>query len=111
MEWGGVTFKRCKDWGKKLINLKIFLLVYLIWNLYVMSVMRNDKHRAKKHMWRVPELTLLLLGIGFGGFGLYTGMKLFHHKTSHLKFVVGVPIIMLLNIIVIGCLYYIGIII
>lgn len=94
-----------------MISIRIFSLVYLIWNLYVMTIMRSDKRRAKKHMWRVPELTLLLMGVGFGGIGLYTGMKVFHHKTSHLKFVMGVPFIILLNIIVIGFLFYFGIII
>ncbi|SPF43505.1 conserved membrane hypothetical protein [Candidatus Desulfosporosinus infrequens] len=91
-----------------MLILKIFLIVYVIWNAYVFVAMGRDKRRAKLHRWRTPEASLLLMGVAFGGVGLYAGMKYFHHKTAHLKFMIGAPIAILVNILVIGFLYYIG---
>jgi uncharacterized membrane protein YsdA (DUF1294 family) len=61
--------------------------------------MRIDKQRAHKGQWRISEANLLLKGLALGAVGLYAGMKVFHHKTSHLKFVVGVPLLIVINII------------
>ena len=88
------------------LSLKIFLACYIIWNFYVFAAMGRDKRRAKLNRWRIPETNLLLMGVALGGVGLYTGMKGFHHKTSHTKFVVGAPLLILLNIFTIGLLVY-----
>ena len=47
---------------------------------------------------RVPELTLLGLAAIGGSVGVLMAMKLFHHKTLHLKFKYGVPLILLLQV-------------
>ena len=91
-----------------MLSLKIFLVVYFSWNVYVFIAMGRDKRRAKLHRWRIPESSLLFMGAVLGGIGLYAGMKFFHHKTSHSKFVIGAPILILINILVIGFLYYAG---
>ena len=70
--------------------------------------MWRDKRRAKLHRWRIPEASLLLMGAALGGIGLYAGMKYFHHKTAHSKFVIGAPVLVLANLFVIGLLYYLG---
>lgn len=57
-----------------------------------------DKLCAIRKWWRVPELTLLgLVAIG-GSVGALVAMKLFHHKTLHLKFKYGVPLILALQV-------------
>jgi len=89
-----------------LLYLKIFLLFYIIWNTFVFLAMRNDKRRARKGQWRISEANLLFKGFIFGGIGLYAGMKVFHHKTSHAKFVIGVPLLIVVNLLEIGLLYY-----
>ena len=91
-----------------LLSLKIFLVVYVIWNVYVFMAMWRDKRRAKLHLWRIPEASLLSMGAALGGVGLYAGMKYFHHKTAHPKFVVGAPVLILANILIISFLYYLG---
>jgi len=88
--------------------LQIFLVVYVIWNLYVFMAMWRDKRRAKLHRWRIPEANLLFMGAALGGLGLYAGMKYFHHKTAHRKFILGAPALILTNVLVIGFLYYAG---
>ena len=84
------------------------MVVYVLWNSYVFMAMGRDKRRAKRHQWRISEASLLFMGAALGGIGLYTGMIYFRHKTSHLKFMIGAPILILGNVLVIGFLYYAG---
>ena len=58
-----------------------------------------DKLCAIRKWWRVPELTLLLIASVGGSIGAFAAMRLFHHKTLHLKFKYGVPLIMVLQIV------------
>lgn len=51
-----------------------------------------DKIFAKKHMWRVPEATLMLLGFLGGALPMYITMTVIRHKTKHKKFMIGLPI-------------------
>lgn len=57
-----------------------------------------DKLCAIRKCWRVPELTLLGLAAIGGSVGALVAMKLFHHKTLHLKFKYGVPLILALQV-------------
>lgn len=50
-----------------------------------------DKRRAKKHLRRIPERTLLLLPLLGGSVGGILGMAAFHHKTRHWYFRIGLP--------------------
>lgn len=78
--------------------MQIILALLVTLNLCGIVIMAYDKHRAKRGQWRVQEKTLLLV-TGFGGsLGILAGMILFHHKTKHLKFVLGVPLIILLQV-------------
>ena len=53
-----------------------------------------DKWKAKKNRWRVRESTLLIVAALGGSIGSLAGMYLFRHKTQHLKFTLGVPLIL-----------------
>lgn len=53
-----------------------------------------DKSRAKRHAWRVPEKSLFLLAVIGGSVGAIAGMYIFHHKTKHWYFVIGMPAIL-----------------
>ncbi len=91
-----------------MLSLKIFAVVYVLWNGYVFMAMGRDKRRAKRHQWRTPEASFLLMGAALGGVGLYAGMKYFRHKTAHTKFLIGAPLLLVGNVILVGFLYYAG---
>lgn len=76
-----------------------FLLYLLIINASGLLSMLVDKCKAKKNLWRVPEATLLTIAVAGGSIGTLAGMYLFRHKTRHAKFYLGVPAIILLQII------------
>ena len=79
-------------------NLRIILFAWLAAiSLVAAAVTVSDKIRAKKHSRRVPELTLFALA-GLGGSVLmFLTMLLIRHKTKHVKFMLGLPIIMVLQ--------------
>ena len=75
-----------------------FLIWYLgIINVIAIAVYGWDKLCAIQDRWRVPEKTLLAIAVIGGSLGALFAMSLFHHKTLHLKFKYGVPVIMLLQ--------------
>lgn len=51
----------------------------------------HDKHRARQHGRRVPERTLMLVGLLGGAPAMYTTMRIIRHKTLHRKFMWGLP--------------------
>lgn len=78
---------------------KITVIYLLIINLIGFLVMLIDKNRAIHHEWRISEKNLLLVSLIGGSIGMFTGMYVFKHKTKHLKFTLGVPVIFILQII------------
>ncbi|MGN0436555.1 MAG: DUF1294 domain-containing protein [Wujia sp.] len=62
----------------------------------------TDKKRAVNNQWRIPESRLLCLAFAFGGLGAWMGMLHFRHKTKHKKFVILVPIALVVQVAVIG---------
>jgi len=76
------------------------LLVYLfIVNALGFTLMLADKHKAKKNLWRIPEATLMGVAAIGGSFGSLLGMYLVRHKTKHLKFTLGIPVILAVQIV------------
>lgn len=57
-----------------------------------------DKLWAKKGRWRVPERSLILIAAAGGSIGAIAAMKVWHHKTKHNKFRLGLPAILLAQI-------------
>ena len=82
------------------------IIVLLIWNVLVMLVYGLDKLKARKGAWRIPEKTLILMAALMGGVGAYAGMKVFHHKTKHKLFNIGVPFCILLNVAIAAAILY-----
>lgn len=56
-----------------------------------------DKLQAKRGRFRVSEKTLFILSIIGGSVGAYTAMRLVRHKTRHKRFMIGLPLIILLQ--------------
>ena len=68
-------------------------------NLTAFVLYGVDKQKAKKHLWRIPEATLIGVALLGGSVGALTGMRVFHHKTRHIKFYVGIPVILVVQLI------------
>lgn len=76
-----------------------YLLIYLlILNAAGFLLMLIDKKKAQLGSWRIRESTLMTVAVLGGSIGSLTGMKLFRHKTKHLKFTLGIPVILALQI-------------
>lgn len=75
----------------------IFILYLCIINLAAFFLMASDKRRARKGLWRIPEKTLFLSAVLGGSAGALLGMYIFHHKTRHWYFVIGMPLILILQ--------------
>ncbi len=76
------------------------MLVYLfLINAAAFVLMLADKHKARKNLWRIPEATLLLVAVFGGSIGSLLGMYAFRHKTRHLAFTVGIPVILAMQVI------------
>ena len=81
------------------------LLYYLIFiNVVTFLVYGIDKWKAKQGSWRISEATLLIFAVIGGSIGALLGMKIWHHKTMHKKFKYGLPLILIIQIILIGYL-------
>lgn len=78
---------------------KLLIAYLMILNLTGLFVMWSDKRRARKKQWRIPEKVLFLVSLLGGSIGTWGGMYLFHHKTKHWYFVLGMPLILVLQIV------------
>lgn len=85
--------------------MKNFIIYLIAINLITFLAMWIDKKKAKKGKWRIKENTLLLLVVLGGGIGGIAGMYTFRHKTKKIKFTIGFPLILILEIIL-GILLY-----
>lgn len=78
--------------------------IYLIGiNILTFLIFGADKWKAKRDKWRIPEDTLIWLAIVGGSVGALLGMHIFRHKTKHRKFLIGIPVILLVQA---GLLYF-----
>jgi uncharacterized membrane protein YsdA (DUF1294 family) len=75
-------------------------------NIYSFLAMCQDKERSKKSgTERMPEGKMFFLAAALGSFGIYAGMFVFRHKTKKWYFLVGVPLLMLENLVLAYFLY------
>lgn len=74
--------------------IKLLLYYLLIINALGFALMLVDKLKAKKNRWRIREATLMWVAALGGSVGSLLGMYTFRHKTQHLKFTLGIPLIL-----------------
>ena len=86
-------------------NWKAIILYILVINVVGFLAMGIDKWKAKRGAWRIPEATLMSLCLIGGGIGTITGMYTFRHKTKKLRFTIGFPAILIMEIILVIVLY------
>ena len=76
-----------------------FILIYLVAiNVVTFFAYCIDKWKAKRSKWRISEATLLGMAVIGGSIGAWLGMRVWHHKTMHKKFQLGIPLIIVAQI-------------
>ncbi len=79
-----------------------YLLIYVILiNLIGFFQMMWDKKKAVKNKKRISEKQLFFVAIIGGSVGSIMAMYLFRHKTQHVFFVMGMPLILILQLVVV----------
>ncbi len=82
--------------------MKAYLIIINILSFILYGI---DKLKAIKKKERISEKTLILIGILGGSIGSLIGMNLFRHKTKKLKFIISLPLILIIHIIVVIYLF------
>lgn len=83
-------------------NFTKYFIIYLIAiNIIAFLAMYVDKRKARYGKWRIPEQTLFILALIGGSIGAIAGMCTFRHKTKKMRFAVGFPVILVLQVILI----------
>lgn len=77
---------------------EFWLVYYLCVNIAGITLMAVDKNRAKNRRWRIKESTIWLCSLAGGAIGSTLGMQMFRHKTKHLQFKLGLPLIAVIHI-------------
>ena len=70
-------------------------------NILAFVLFGIDKQKARRNLWRIPGKTLLLSALIGGSVGAILGMQFFHHKIRKPKFAIGVPVILVVEIVVV----------
>lgn len=82
--------------------LHMIALIYICGlNLAAFTICGIDKWKAVHQRWRISERCLMLLAAVGGSIGMLAGMYFFRHKTRHPKFYLGVPAILICQIIIV----------
>ena len=90
---------------------KYILPIYiLIMSLISIVVCIYDKKISKKNKveLRIPEKVLLILSALGGSVAMLVTMLITRHKTKHVKFMLGIPVIIVLQVaLVLACVFLI----
>lgn len=85
--------------------MKLLIPYLIVVNAAAFLLMLIDKIKAKKKMWRIPERVLLGVSAIGGSLGGLLGMQVFRHKTKHLQFAIGIPVMLVVHIVLLVFLY------
>lgn len=86
--------------------MQYFIYYLIIINIIAFFLMGIDKKKAQTGAWRIPEKTLFLSAILGGSIGAIAGMQLFRHKTKHKTFVIGMPVILIVQLLLAAAYFY-----
>ena len=91
---------------KNLESWAYLVLYFLVLNVVGYLIMWHDKRKSLKGQWRVPEARFFVIALMGGALGVYYGMRTFRHKTQHLSFKYGIPLLIVANIVFFGIILY-----
>ena len=79
----------------------LVLLYLILINAAAFVLMLADKLKAKRSAWRIPERVLIGSALLGGSVGALAGMYTFRHKTKHIQFTLGIPVILVAQIVLV----------
>lgn len=82
----------------QVIGFKNIIIYFIVINSLGFLMMYLDKKKAIKGKWRISEKSLFIVTLLGGGIGTNIGMNLFRHKTKKMKFSIGFPTILIVEI-------------
>ena len=82
----------------------IIIGILVVMNFIGYISMWSDKKRAIKGKYRISEKTLFIIALLGGSIGSILGMNQFRHKTKHWYFKYGMPLILIIQVILLGCI-------
>ncbi|WP_281887492.1 DUF1294 domain-containing protein [Paenibacillus sp. YYML68] len=74
----------------------------LIMNVLGFIMMGVDKQKARRKNRRISEKRLFVIALALGAAGVWLGMQIWRHKTKHDSFIIGIPLLFVLNVL---CIY------
>ena len=86
---------------KEILTAQNFVIYIVIINIIGFLAMYIDTQKAKRGSWRIPENTLFIITAIGGGIGTIAGMYLFRHKTKKWTFKIGLPVLLILDILIV----------
>ena len=89
----------------QMTSTNLLYIYVIIINVVTFFIYGLDKSKAKARQWRIPEAQLIFLAVIGGSVGALAGMKVFHHKTRKPKFKIGVPTILIIQLVIIYFLF------
>lgn len=82
--------------------MRILMYYLIVVNVITWIIYGLDKWKARNGKQRIPERTLLLFTAAGGSAGAIAGMLMFRHKTRKAKFVVTVPVLLVVHCVLVG---------
>lgn len=89
---------------EEIFTIKNIMIYLAAINIIGFLAMWIDKRKAEKGRWRIQEKTLFMITVLGGGIGTVAGMYTFRHKTQKIAFTIGLPAILILEIV--GVIYF-----
>lgn len=84
------------------------LIIYYLCAVSLISavICVYDKISAIRGWWRVSESLLMTLSFIGGSVAMYAVMRIIHHKTRHNKFMLGIPLMIVMQIVAVVVISY-----
>lgn len=89
------------------MNTELYIAIFAGF-ISVVSVMLTvyDKVASMAKKWRIPEKVLMMFGFFGGATAMYVTMQLIRHKTKHKKFMIGLPVFIIIHIVLIVLIFF-----
>lgn len=77
--------------------MKLWAVYLIAISIIACTLTAADKRLAKHKLWRIPEKWLFFIAAVGGSGAMYAAMLAIRHKTRHKRFMIGLPLIMVVQ--------------